>query len=92
MSLFVTYMKKYKKDSGKSSLVLLSNTQALWAIFVYRASFFFFKSKLLNIIKKLFFLLSISFRKKMVDNIKFSINFEGYGLLSLIFNKPQIER
>lgn len=42
MSLFVIYMKKYKKDSGKSSLVLLSNTQALWAIFVYRASFFFF--------------------------------------------------
>jgi serine O-acetyltransferase len=60
MSLFLTDIKKYKKYSGKSTLVLLFTTQGLWALLVYRVSNSIFKSKLPRIIKKPLLLSGIS--------------------------------
>jgi serine O-acetyltransferase len=50
MSLFLTDIKKYKKYSGKSTLVLFCITQGLWAICVNRIFNFIYKSELLKII------------------------------------------
>lgn len=54
---------KYKKYSGKSSLVLIITTQGLWAIIVYRFSNYIFKSKLPKIIKKPLLLISVICQK-----------------------------
>ncbi|ARV13816.1 serine O-acetyltransferase [Polaribacter sp. SA4-12] len=61
--MFKTDILKYKKYSGKSSLVLLLTTQGLWALFVYRSSNYIYKSKLPSIIKKPLLLVSIIFQK-----------------------------
>lgn len=54
---------KYKKYSGKSSLVLIITTQGLWAIIVYRISNYIFKSKLPKFLKKILLLISVFWQK-----------------------------
>ena len=55
--------KKYKKYSGKSSLILLITTQGLWAIVVYRIFNSIYKSKLPKILKKVFLLFGVILQK-----------------------------
>ncbi len=52
MASFKLDIEKYKKYSGKSTLVLLLTTQGLWALFVYRFSYSIYVSGLIKIIKK----------------------------------------
>jgi serine O-acetyltransferase len=61
--LFKSDLLKYKKYSGKSTIILILTTQGLWAIFVYRVSNSIYKSKLPSLIKKPLLLLAIIFQK-----------------------------
>ena len=61
--MFKSDILKYKKYSGKSSLVLFLTTQGLWAIFIYRISNYIYNSRIPLIIKKILLLLSILWQK-----------------------------
>lgn len=56
-------LKKYKKYSGKSSLILLITTQGLWAITVYRIFNSIYKSRLPKILKKVLLLFGVISQK-----------------------------
>lgn len=63
ISLLKSDFKKYKKYSGKSSLILLLTTQGLWAIFIYRIFNNVYRSKLPRIIKKILLLFGVVAQK-----------------------------
>jgi serine O-acetyltransferase len=63
MSLFRSDIKKYKKYSGKPSLVLLLTQQGLWALCVYRSGNRIYKSKLPKLFKKPLLLLWVIWQK-----------------------------
>lgn len=54
---------KYKKYSGKSSLLLLLTQQGLWALFVYRINNSIFRSNLPGFLKSLLLVLGLFFQK-----------------------------
>ncbi|MFT7073691.1 serine O-acetyltransferase [Patiriisocius sp. Uisw_017] len=63
MRLFNSDLNKYKKYSGKPSLVLLLTQQGLWALFVYRSGHRIYKSKLPKLFKKPLLILWVLWQK-----------------------------
>lgn len=63
MGLFNTDIKKYKKYSGKSTLILLLTQQGLWALFNYRFAHSVYKSTLPKIFKIPVLLLCVFWQK-----------------------------
>lgn len=64
--MFVAFkkdLKKYKRYSNKSSIVLILSTQGLWALLVYRISNSIYMSNLPRILKKILLLLAVLFQK-----------------------------
>lgn len=63
MGKFNSDLKKYKKYSGKSTLVLLFTQQGLWALWVYRWNNAIYRSKLPRFLKKIFLLFGVMHQK-----------------------------
>lgn len=56
-------LKKYKRYSGKSSIILFLTQQGLWALFVYRISNSIYNSKLPILLKKVLLIPAVFFQK-----------------------------
>ncbi len=63
MGLFATDIRKYKRYSTKSGLILILTQQGLWALCVYRINSAIYRSKLPSIIKKLLLLFGLLWQK-----------------------------
>ncbi len=63
MSRFGSDIKKYKRYSGKGTLVLLITQQGLWALFVYRISNSIFRSNLPSVLKKILLFFCVLYQK-----------------------------
>ncbi|GEQ86799.1 serine acetyltransferase [Patiriisocius marinistellae] len=63
MKLFISDLKKYKRYSGKSSIVLLLTQQGLWALFVYRLNSSIYTSKIPMPLKKILLIFCVMSQK-----------------------------
>lgn len=63
MGKFASDIAKYKKYSGKNSLVLLLTQQGLWALFVYRSGNAIYRSSLPSALKSVVLLFWIVWQK-----------------------------
>jgi serine O-acetyltransferase len=63
MGRFATDIKKYKRYSRKSSLVLLLTQQGLWALCVYRINNKIYRSKLPGILKRILLFFGLFWQK-----------------------------
>ncbi|MFC7356880.1 serine O-acetyltransferase [Jejudonia soesokkakensis] len=63
MGKFATDIAKYKKYSGKNSLVLLLTQQGLWALFVYRTGNAIYRSAIPSFVKSFVLLFWVLWQK-----------------------------